>query len=182
MSPQKDPLYPWKSLSPFQCHFVPVSNLTRGWWQKKKDQSVTLVAPENMKILDFCVWENGKHCLVKKSGIWIGSFNCVQSESGQMLLWSCEAWRKFICKLHPIFGETVSFQIQAQIQNWHRAKSISYILCNSKGNLKVQVYFRFWQLCKGENLNSFKCYTVWCFFFSFTTISQPVYHSILTKY
>lgn len=109
MSPQQDPLYPWKSLSSFQCHSVPVSDLTRGWWQKKRDQSVTLVAPENMKILDFCFWDNGKQCLVKKSRIWIGSFNCVQSESGQMLLWSSQAWRKFICKLHPIFGEIASF-------------------------------------------------------------------------
>lgn len=94
----------------FQCHFVPVANLTRGWWQeKKKGQSVTLVAPENMEILDFSVWENEKHCLVKKSGIWIESFNCVQSESGQMLLWSSRAWRKFICKLHPIFGKNSFF-------------------------------------------------------------------------
>lgn len=62
-----------------------------------------------MEILDFCVRENGKHCLVKKSGIWIGSFNCVQSESGQILLWSSRAWRKFICKLHPIFGEIAPF-------------------------------------------------------------------------
>lgn len=109
LSPQKDPLYPWKSTSSFQCHFVPVGDLTRGWWLKKKAQSVTLVAPENMEISDFCVWENGKHCLVKKSGIWIGSFNCVQSESGQILLWSSRAWRKFICKLHPIFGEIAPF-------------------------------------------------------------------------
>lgn len=62
-----------------------------------------------MEILDFSVWENEKHCLVKKSGIWIESFNCVQSESGQMLLWSSRAWRKFICKLHPIFGKNSFF-------------------------------------------------------------------------
>lgn len=89
-------------------HFVPAGNLTRGRSRKiKKVQSVTLVAPENMEILDYCDRENAKRCVAKKSGIWIGSFKCVRS--GQILLRSSHAWRKFICKLHPNFGEIAPF-------------------------------------------------------------------------
>lgn len=104
--------------------------------EKKMSQSVTLVAPENMEILDFCVGENGKHRLVKKSGIWIGSLNCVQSESGQILSWGSRAWRKFICKLHPIFGEIAPFSNSSPDAELTQSK-VYFILTTAQGYISV---------------------------------------------